>query len=115
MEKKLRNDGYKGFLHIRCQHCGTEKAFYTENRLKEHNCFMCGKNTELKGMKPMYVNCECGNDARYMTNMTAETFDTKCLNCKAPVAEVYNPIKGIYATIGFESKKKHKKRRMKSR
>lgn len=115
MEKKLRNDGYKGFLHIRCQHCGTEKAFYTENRLKEHNCFMCGKNTELKGMKPMYVNCECGNDARYMTNMTAETFDAKCLNCKSPVAEVYNPIKGIYATIGFESKKKHKKRRMKSR
>lgn len=70
----------------------------------------CGRNTELRNLKPMYVNCECGNNTRYMTNMTEETFDAKCLNCKAPVAEVYNPIKGIYATIGFESKK-HKKRR----
>lgn len=51
MEKNLRNDGYKGFLYIRCQHCGTEKAFYTENRLKEHHCFVCGKKHRVKEIK----------------------------------------------------------------
>lgn len=47
MEKKLRNDGYKGFLYIRCQHCGEEKAFYTENRLKEQHCFTCGRSIQF--------------------------------------------------------------------
>ena len=32
-------------------------------------------------MKPMYVNCDCGEDFKYFTNMDEDIFNYKCINC----------------------------------
>lgn len=93
------NDGYSGFLHIKCQHCGKEKTYCSKHRIKYYECKNCGERTELKGMVRLYTNCECGRKAAYWTNMTEKAFDVRCVDCGQPVAVMYNGKKNQYETI----------------
>ena len=93
------NDGYSGFLHIKCRYCGKEKTYCSKHRLKYHKCEDCGERTDLKDLVPLYVNCECGTSKRYFTNRTDAAFDVNCINCGQPVAVKYNKKKNLYETI----------------
>lgn len=93
------NDGYSGFLHIKCQHCGKERTFCSKYKIKSCKCKECGEKTELKDLVQLYINCECGTSRRYFTNQTEAAFDVKCINCGQPVAVKYNKKKNLYETI----------------
>ena len=94
------NDGYSGFLHIKCQHCGKEKTYCKgRKKIKYHKCEECGEEMGLKDLVWLYTNCECGRNARYLTNMTEKAFDVCCVDCGQPVAVTYNRKKNQYETI----------------
>ena len=80
-------EGYKGFLIIRCQHCGTIKGFCGKVPITEYSCRECGEKTPLDRMIPAYINCEkCGGRFKYRTNIdTHEPIPFSCLSCQAPV------------------------------
>ncbi|MDF2841666.1 MAG: hypothetical protein K0R00_92 [Herbinix sp.] len=86
------NRGYRGFVMIRCKHCGAVKATALKDYLTTFKCRECGTETELENLKTMYVNCECGGRYRYQTNFTADDtlFDVDCLGCNSPVTVRYN-------------------------
>lgn len=98
-EKEIRDEeGYKGFLHIRCE-CGTVKSFCMKNKIRKFKCEKCGRTMELKGLRRACINCECGGRFKYYTNETAKMLDMDCLNCGQPVALEYNEKKKLYETI----------------
>lgn len=91
--------GYKGFLYLECPHCGKRRAFCSGYPLKYYKCDDCGEETELHDLARMYLNCECGKNSAYLTNVTDEVFDVECIECGAPVAVQYNAKKKLYETI----------------
>ena len=91
--------GYTGFLHIRCEYCGKTKTFCTKHQLSYYGCKECGEKTDLKDLKRAFINCECGDMARYFTNETANLIELNCINCGMPVALKYNAKKNLYETI----------------
>lgn len=68
-------DGYKGFLYIKCQHCGEIKSFCSKKIIKSYRCSECGTETPLKNLSHLWLNCECGRTSHYFTNMTEFAFD----------------------------------------
>lgn len=87
------NDGYSGFLHIKCQHCGKEKTYCSKHGIKYHECKNCGERTELKDLVRLYTNCECGRKAAYWTNMTEKAFDVRCVDCGSNVQQEKEPVR----------------------
>lgn len=90
---------YRGFLYIRCDHCGERKAFCAKEPMGWYRCSKCGERTELEAMAEIYVECECGKRAHYVTNMIEPEFDIDCIDCGNPVAVHFNEKKGVYETI----------------
>ena len=94
-----KHDGYKGFLYIKCQHCGEIKSFCSKKSIKSYRCSECGTETPLKNLSHLWLNCECGKASHYFTNMTEFAFDVNCIECGAPVAVKWNSRKKLYDTI----------------
>lgn len=92
-------EGYSGFLYIKCEHCGQIHAFCTKGKLTYCKCPDCGNKTSLEDLTPLYMRCECGQRSKYLTNMDELAFDINCIQCGAPVAVKYNGKKGNYETI----------------
>lgn len=90
---------YKGFLYIKCKHCGAIKGFNAKKPLTGYACTECGEITELDDLEPLRVQCECGGDFRYMTNIDADMFDVECLRCGTPVSVIHNKKKHMYTII----------------
>ena len=91
---------YKGFLYIKCPHCGEVKGYFTRNEMEYYFCKECEVTTYFdQPLNPLYVRCECGKGIRYMTNMQESAFDINCLECGAPVAVHWNAKKKLYETI----------------
>lgn len=88
---------YKGFIYMKCPKCGKVEGFCTKG-IREYRCG-CGHITPLHDLKPLYVNCQCGQKFKYMTNMDEDMFDVKCIECGNPVAVLWNSKKMIYQTI----------------
>ena len=90
----------KGFIHLRCPHCGS----ITETALRhEHDslqCRHCGNQIEAMPLMRLYINCECGSRFKYRTNRTEQMFDITCLHCGYPVTVQYSGRFGIYAPVG---------------
>ena len=63
-------EGYGGFLYIKCCECGEIKAFCAKHNLTEYRC-KCGAITPLADLHRMYVNCQCGAQSKYKTNLHA--------------------------------------------
>ena len=79
---------------------GKEKTYCKgRKKIKYHKCEECGEEMELKDLVWLYTNCECGRNARYLTNMTEKAFDVCCVDCGQPVAVTYNRKKNQYETI----------------
>lgn len=89
---------YKGFLLIKCKHCGKIKGFCAKTPISEFSCD-CGGKTELYDLKPAYIHCKCGSSWKYKTNNTDETFDYNCLNCGSPVDLELNSRRNTYITV----------------
>lgn len=91
--------GYRGFLYVKCVHCGNEWGLNAREERTSVHCNNCGKDTELSDVVRAYVNCECGGRFTYLTNSTEACFDINCLKCRAPVPLMYNKAKRCYETI----------------
>lgn len=99
-EPQAGTSTYKGFLLIKCEHCGEVKGFCAKIPASRNACSKCGKVTELRGLKPLHLKCKCGSEFTYRTNMTDETFDWPCLNCGSPVDLELNRRGDTYVTVG---------------
>ncbi len=89
---------YRGFLQIRCEHCGKIRAYCSNYPVTYHKC-ECGHKTDLHDLKPLYANCECGQRSYYRTNIEDPILDVNCISCGAPVAVEWNAKKKSYRTI----------------
>lgn len=76
--------GYKGFLLVKCQHCGEVHGFCAKTSLWSYKC-RCGQETPLRDMRLAYLECKCESAFKYLTNIAEPQFTYFCLNCHAPV------------------------------
>ena len=81
-KEQTPEEGYSGFLHIKCSHCHKEKIFHSKNHLKEYHC-ECGHTMPLSGLSKGVSKCDCGWKMHFFTNHDADSFETKCV-CGAP-------------------------------
>ena len=99
-EQDEKPDGYKGFLLIRCRHCGQIKAFCAKVPIIEYFCKDCGCTTPLDRMIPAYVRCKCGSRYKYRSNIdTGEPVSISCLQCSAPIDLEFNKKKVVLETL----------------
>lgn len=91
---------YKGFLLIKCQHCGKVSAYCVKSEYAYHECRECGEKTYFdQPLKPAWMNCECGKNSRYLTNMEDYYIEHTCIDCGQPVTMEWNEKKKLYQTI----------------
>lgn len=91
---------YKGFLYIKCPKCGNTRGIYAKTETECYRCKTCGSTSDLPPyLAILYVNCECGKDFKYLTNVKDKMFDVSCMNCGSPVATHYNERTGVYESI----------------
>ena len=91
---------YRGFVFLRCPKCGKERAFCAKQPMTRYLCRDCGALSELPPPTRVYVRCECGNQAKYVTNIGDWCFDVPCIQCGAPCPVEYHPGKRIYVPAG---------------
>ena len=92
---------YRGFLVVKCQHCGHTKGFLARQEISNYKCD-CGGITPLGDLVPLTALCECGKRWRYMTNMTDDSFEINCIHCGSPIPVFWNDKKHKYETL-FEN------------
>lgn len=104
----IRHEGYKGFLVIQCPECGKIRAFMTKNEIIWYRCKRCREVFPLEAMRRVYVNgCPCcGTRLRYLTNAVGESFDIKCINCKAPVDLLWNEKHKAFVSITEQERRR---------
>lgn len=95
-QRKLR--GYKGFLIVKCGHCGKVRGFCSKIPIA-HSLCDCGCETELHDLRAVHLSCKCGRCFTYKTNITEEYFDFPCFNCGNPVDLELNRHGNAYDTI----------------
>lgn len=98
---------YRGFLVVKCEHCGKTKGFLARQEISDYRCD-CGGITPLGDLVPLTALCECGKRWRYMTNMTDDSFEINCIHCGSPIPVFWNDKKHKYETL-FENIPKSKK------
>lgn len=98
---------YRGFLVVKCEHCGKTKGFLARQEISNYRCD-CGGITPLGDLVPLTALCECGKRWRYMTNMTDDSFEINCIHCGSPIPVFWNDKKHKYETL-FENIPKNKK------
>lgn len=91
---------YKGFLFIRCEHCGETRGFNAKVPIDEYKCSECGGKTKLIGLRPAHLDCDCGKHWKYQTNETADVLTINCINCGQPVDMMLNARRTAYTSIG---------------
>lgn len=97
-DERSEPEEYKGFLLIKCKHCGQIKGFCAKTPINEFSC-ECGGKTELHDLKIAHLHCRCGSHWKYKTNITEEKFEYNCLNCGSPVDMELNSRRNTYVTI----------------
>lgn len=95
-------DSYRGFLIIKCRSCGNVHAFCSNQPVKSYNCPQCNSTTELVGMRPAFIHCECGGDFKYRTNIQDKQFTYTCFKCGSPVEMELNGKGNAFVTIKGE-------------
>lgn len=97
-EPQKAQEPYKGFLLIKCQHCGEIKAFCAKTPITRHTC-KCGTTTELHDLKMLHLKCKCGSTFNYRTNIIDQRIEWPCLHCGNPVDLELNKRGTAYVTI----------------
>lgn len=99
---------YKGFLLIKCEHCGETRGFCAKQPIDEYKCNSCGEKTKLKDLRRLFMDCECGRHSKYYTNETAEVVTHNCIECGSPVDMMLNSRRTAYISIrGGQYEKRH--------
>lgn len=101
---------YKGFLLIKCEHCGETRGFCAKQPIDEYKCNSCGEKTKLKDLRRLFMDCECGRHSKYYTNETAEVVTHNCIECGSPVDMMLNSRRTAYVSIGGGYCEKKKQR-----
>ena len=83
--KQEKPDGYKGFLYLRCEHCGEEHAFNIKTPVNDYMCGRCGGVTMLDKLHKARFSCECGKEWRYQTNIDERLLEVPCISCNSPM------------------------------
>lgn len=94
-ERKRR---HKGFLLIKCQHCGKLKGFCAKTPIHTYICD-CGGKTPIQNLVPANASCKCGKTWGYRTNANDEMLEINCIECGSPIDMIWNARRGIYATL----------------
>lgn len=100
-ERPDDKETYKGFLFIRCKDCGEAKGFFAKYPMTYHQC-ACGHRTDLRDLRPAYVNCKCGETFKYMTNLEYD-FTIPCKACGSPVDMEMGAKGTAFVTVGQKS------------
>lgn len=90
---------YKGFLLIKCAHCGELRGFCAKQPISSYRCATCEGETPLHDLTSAHIRCKCGKSFKYRTNTEEETFTYSCLSCGAPVDLAYNKKAHAYQTV----------------
>ena len=93
---EILQEGYTGFLYLRCPKCGKERGFCTRFPATESQCRDCGEKTPLKNLHKVHFTCECGKHFSYLTNITDPMFEIKCIDCGTPNPVFQNSKTGNY-------------------
>lgn len=96
--KRYNEDGYRGFLYVKCDGCGHEKGFCTKTSITYNRC-NCGHVTELRDLLPVYAKCKCGEEFKYRSNIKADKFTINCLKCGAPIDVALNGKQNAFTTL----------------
>lgn len=94
---------YKGFLYIKCKHCGAVKGFCSKHPLDHYKCDSCGGKTEFSDerMVRMKIDCmNCGSHFDYYTNITDDMILYDCIKCQSPIDLVFNERRNQFNTLG---------------
>lgn len=97
-ESEAEPPKYRGFMLIKCAHCGEVKGFNARAELSSYKCD-CGGETPLGKLHPLTALCECGKRWRYLTNITEDSFEMNCLHCGSPIPVFWNDSKKKYETL----------------
>lgn len=89
---------YKGFLLIKCQHCGMLKGFCAKTPIDTYICD-CGGKTPIQNMVHATAVCECGKTWTYRTNARDQTLEINCIQCGSPIDLTWNARKVMYVTL----------------
>ena len=100
-KEELKYLSYRGFLHMKCSHCGALRAFFTKEPITNYRCKECGEETPFKEpLKIMILSCpSCGREFKYRTNSTEPRVTHNCIECGAPVDMEYVEKKDCYMTM----------------
>ena len=99
LERPEDRTQYRGFLLIKCEHCGQRKSFNANSPIDTFRCEKCHQYTPLKNLTPVFAECECGKRWKYRTNETTDLLEINCLECGSPISLSLNTRKKVYATI----------------
>lgn len=89
---------YKGFLLIKCQHCGKLRAFCAKTPIDTYICD-CGGKTPIQNLVPAGAYCKCGKVWTYRTNADDHLIEVNCIECGNPIDLVWNERRGKYVTL----------------
>lgn len=95
-------EGFRGFLHLKCEHCGEDKTFNAKYPMTFFKCEECGKETKLERYTKIFATCECGKRSTYRTNILGEEgmcFDINCFDCRSPIAVKFNSHTKVFESI----------------
>lgn len=92
-------EGYTGFLHIECKHCGAVRTFCTKEPINDFYCKECGQHTSLNNLVSVEAICSgCGNKWRYYTNRTRDKFELECVRCHTKIPVYYDDVSEGFLT-----------------
>lgn len=89
---------YKGFLLIKCQHCGKLKGFCAKTQIDMYICD-CGVKTPIQNLVHATASCKCGKKWLYRTNADDQMIEVDCIQCGSPIDLVWNARRGMYVTL----------------
>lgn len=76
--------GYRGFLLVRCGGCGRVYAYNARDGVTESACRECGYVTPLQMLAQANFECpSCGAKWNYKTNLVEKDATCRCIKCGA--------------------------------
>jgi hypothetical protein len=97
-QEESEQEEYRGFMLIKCEHCGKIKGFCARDSISKYTCD-CGEKTELHDLKVAFPRCKCGSSYKYMTNLTDKKIEYSCLNCGNLIDLEFNDHRNKYFTV----------------
>lgn len=84
VERTTFDTGYRGFLILDCEGCGSEYITNARQPMEESVCRVCGHVTRLEEMAAVEMCCpDCGKTWWYKTNSEQADVSASCITCGA--------------------------------